>query len=140
MTFKQWSGDGQRRGRAEKQVGDCYCMNEAIKLREIREIAAHYQAISSGLLERVVDRLVEAFSPTSIILYGSYAEGLATRDSDLDFLVITSQPITRREEQERLRGSFDDVPIPVQVMTISKEEFEETRDVIGGIAYLAAAA
>jgi len=39
-----------------------------------------------------------------------------------------------------MRGSFDDVPIPVQVMTISKEEFEETRDVIGGIAYLAAAA
>ena len=115
-------------------------MNEAIKIREIREIAARYQAISSEILERVVDRLVEAFSPERIILYGSYAEGLATRDSDLDFLVITSHPITRREEQERLRGSFDDVPIPVQVITISKEAFEETRDVIGGIAHLAAAA
>ena len=115
-------------------------MNEAIKIREIREIAARYQAISSEILERVVDRLVEAFSPERIILYGSYAEGLATRDSDLDFLVITSHPLTRREEQERLLGSFDDVPIPVQVITISKGEFEETRDVIGGIAYLAAAA
>jgi len=37
-----------------------------------------------------------------------------------------------------MRGSFDDVPIPVQVMTISKEEFEETRDAIGGIVYPAA--
>ena len=110
-------------------------MDDAIKLREIREIAARYQAISSEILERVVDRLLQAFNPKSIILYGSYAEGLATRDSDLDFLVITSQPLPRREEQERLRGSFDDVPIPVQVITISKEEFEETRDVIGRIAH-----
>ena len=83
----------------------------------------------------MIDRLLQAFQPERIILYGSYAEGLATRDSDLDFLVITAQPITRRDERERLLGSFDDVPIPVQVMTISKEEFEETRDVIGGIAY-----
>ena len=113
-------------------------MDDAIKLREIREIAARYQAISSELLERVVDRLVAAFSPESIILYGSYAEGSATRGSDLDFLVVTPRPITRREEQERLRGSFDDVPIPVQVITISKEAFEEARDVIGGIAHPAA--
>lgn len=113
-------------------------MDEPIKTREIREIAARYQAVTSEILERVLDRLVQAFNPEGIILYGSYAEGLATRDSDLDFLVITSQPITWRDEQERLRGSFDDFPIPVQVMTISKEEFEETRDVIGGIAYPAA--
>ena len=113
-------------------------MNEAIKFRKIREIAARYQAIDSEILERVVDRLVQAFEPEMIILYGSYAEGLATRDSDLDFLVIIAQPITRRAEQKRLLGSFNDVPIPEQVITISKEEFEETRDVIGGIAYPAA--
>jgi len=113
-------------------------MNEAIKFRKIREIAARYQAIDSEILERVVDRLVQAFEPEMIILDGSYAEGLATRDSDLDFLVIIAQPITRRAEQKRLLGSFNDVPIPEQVITISKEEFEETRDVIGGIAYPAA--
>ena len=59
-------------------AGDSTRMDDAIKRREIREIAAHYQAISSGLLERVIDRLVQAFNPESIILYGSYAEGTAT--------------------------------------------------------------
>jgi hypothetical protein len=30
------------------------------------------------------------------------------------------------------------MPLPVQVITISRQEFEETQDVIGGIAYPAA--
>jgi predicted nucleotidyltransferase len=110
-------------------------MNESIKTREIREIAARYQTISLGILERVIDRLLEAFNPERIILFGSYAEGLATRNSDLDFLVIISHPITKREEQARLLGLFNDIPIPVQVITIFRGEFEETKDVIGGIAY-----
>jgi hypothetical protein len=32
----------------------------------------------------------------------------------------------------RLRGLFRDVPVPIQVITISRREFEETRDVVGG--------
>jgi hypothetical protein len=38
----------------------------------------------------------------------------------------------------RIQGLFRDAPLPVQVITMSEEEFEETRDVIGGIAYPAA--
>jgi predicted nucleotidyltransferase len=113
-------------------------VNGPRRTREIREIAAQYSTISSGILERVVDRLLEAFSPERIILFGSYAEGHATRDSDLDLLVIISHPITKREEQTRLLGLFSDVPVPIQVTTIFRGEFEETKDVSGGIAHPAA--
>ena len=44
-----------------------------VKLQEIREYAS---------------RIVEEFSPERIVLFGSYAEGTATEDSDVDLLVV----------------------------------------------------
>jgi predicted nucleotidyltransferase len=91
--------------------------------------------VTEKLLEEVVDRVGQALAPEQVILFGSYAEGRATADSDLDLLVVTERPLSRKERLTRLQGLFRDVPLPVQVITLSRQEFEETRDVIGGIAY-----
>jgi predicted nucleotidyltransferase len=40
------------------------------------------------VLPAVVDRIVEALDPEKIILFGSYAYGEPTPDSDVDLLVI----------------------------------------------------
>ncbi len=94
--------------------------------------------VTDKLLEEIVDRVVQALAPEQVILFGSYAEGRATADSDLDLLVVTERPLSRKERLTRLQDLFRDVPLPVQVITLSRQEFEETRDVIGGIAYPAA--
>ncbi|MBI2361312.1 MAG: nucleotidyltransferase domain-containing protein [Deltaproteobacteria bacterium] len=70
-----------------------------------------------------------------VILYGSRAQGSATEDSDFDFLVIEKDPVSKREEMRRLRQSLSDLNYPVDVWVMGEEEFEETRDVIGGLAY-----
>jgi predicted nucleotidyltransferase len=87
------------------------------------------------LLQEVTARVINALAPEQIILFGSYAEGRATSDSDLDLLVIIPKPLSQKERLAQTRGLFRDVPLPVQVITISRQTFEETRDVIGGIAY-----
>jgi len=89
-------------------------------------------------LREIRKRVVDALPPERVILFGSHAEGRATVDSRLDLLVVTEQPVSRKERLERIQGLFRDMPLPVQVITISRQEFEETRDVIGGIAYPAA--
>ena len=90
---------------------------------------------SNELIQQVVERIVHTFAPEQVILFGSYAEGRATADSDLDLLVVTSKRLRREQRAARLRGLFRDVPLPVEVITMPREEFEQTRDVIGGIAY-----
>lgn len=70
-----------------------------------------------------------------IILYGSRAHGTATPHSDFDLLVIEADPVSRWEETQRLRRALDDLPYPVDVWVMGEEEFEETKDVIGGFAY-----
>jgi predicted nucleotidyltransferase len=52
-------------------------------------------------LQQIVHRIVEAYSPDKIILYGSYAYGTPGPDSDFDLLIIKdskSRPIDRRVE------------------------------------------
>ena len=94
--------------------------------------------LTEGLLREIRKRIVDAFSPERAILFGSYAERRATDDSDLDLLVVTKRSLSRKERLARMQDLFRDIPLPVQVITISRQEFEETRDVIGGIAYPAA--
>ena len=88
-----------------------------------------------NVLRTVLPRLVAALHPERIILFGSHAEGHATADSDVDLLVITARPVSHSQRLARTRGLFRDVRMPVQVLTLSRQQFERTRDIIGGIAY-----
>jgi len=94
-----------------------------------------FRLVTDELLREVVERIVDALAPERVILFGSYAEGRATADSDLDLLVVTERPLSREERLAWMQGLFRDMPLPIQAITISRQEFEETRDVIGGIAY-----
>jgi predicted nucleotidyltransferase len=87
------------------------------------------------LLKKVVDRILTVAKPERIILFGSGATGRMTRDSDLDLLVIERGFKSQREERTRLRKALGDVGIPVDVFAMTPERFEETKGVIGGLAY-----
>ena len=47
--------------------------------------------ISEKTIQEAVERLVAAANPNKIILFGSYARGDATEDSDLDLMVIAHE-------------------------------------------------
>jgi len=70
-----------------------------------------------------------------VLLYGSRAQGTATEESDFDLLVIEKDPVAKLEEMGRLRQAVSDEQYPVDIWVMGEEEFEETKDVIGGLAY-----
>jgi predicted nucleotidyltransferase len=86
-------------------------------------------------IEGIVPRIVERFHPRWILLFGSYASGMSTPESDVDMLVVVQEP---PERQEAYRFSSDlqaRFSLRLQLLFMGEREFEETRDVIGGIAY-----
>jgi len=68
-----------------------------------------------------------------VLLYGSRARGTATYESDFDLLVVEKDPVAKREEMERLRQAISDQHHLVDVWVMGEEEFEETKNVIGGL-------
>jgi predicted nucleotidyltransferase len=66
--------------------------------------------------------LGEAAKPAQVILFGSYARGDAREDSDVDFLVIESEPHDKFNEMVRLRQVLRPLKIPVDVLVYSPAE------------------
>jgi len=91
--------------------------------------------IDESLVKEIVRRILAAVAPDKIILFGSAATGEMTRDSDIDLLIVERDPGDRRKKSVRLREILCGLGYPFDVIVISTEWFEESKGVIGGIAY-----
>jgi predicted nucleotidyltransferase len=72
-----------------------------------------------------------------IILFGSRARGDAKPDSDLDLLVVTREatPTEQRAYRQSLHRVCRGFGLSVEPHVMTEGTFEETRTVIGGLAY-----
>lgn len=81
------------------------------------------------LLQEMVDVIVREVDPEAIILFGSRARGDAGPDSDVDLLVIESEPFSqqrsRRLEATRLYTALRNMPVSKDLLLYSREEFEK---------------
>ena len=91
--------------------------------------------IDEQLIEQIIQRVLSVVQPARMILFGSAATGQMTKDSDIDLLVIEDDPGDRRAESVRVREALRGLGYAFDVLIISTEWFEESKDIIGGIAY-----
>ena len=87
------------------------------------------------IAEELRARLLAQGRMRRIILYGSRARGTASPESDFDVLVVEADPVLKWDEMRRLRQAMRDLPHPVDVWVMGEREFEETKNIIGGLAY-----
>ena len=82
------------------------------------------EAETLTFLRRPLERLVRAFAPTQVVLYGSYAKGAAEPGSDVDLLVVAEldgdRTIQLRRARQLVAASFP----PVDVVLCTPEEVE----------------
>ena len=91
--------------------------------------------IDEGLIDEIVRRILSVTRPDKIILFGSAATGGMTRDSDIDLLVVEANPGDPRELVLKIDETLDGLVYPFDILVISTQWFEESKHVIGGIAY-----
>jgi predicted nucleotidyltransferase len=75
-------------------------------------------------VQAAVDRLVEAFDPLRIVVFGSYARGETTPHSDLDLLVVLPEVEHKRDAAVAMRRVLSDVPVSIDVHPTTPEEIE----------------
>ena len=91
--------------------------------------------LDQSTIDEIVRRVLSVSRPDRIILFGSAAHGTMTQDSDVDLLVLEEDPGNTREESARIGGAMYGLNLPVDVIVLSTFRFEETKGVVGGIAY-----
>ncbi|MBV6451941.1 MAG: hypothetical protein MHPDNHAH_02689 [Anaerolineales bacterium] len=73
-------------------------------------------------LPHAVKRIVTALKPEKIILFGSYAEGNATHDSDVDLLVIMNNGRNSKENHRAISMLLYPRQFPVDIIVKTPEE------------------
>ncbi|QNN23302.1 nucleotidyltransferase domain-containing protein [Planctomycetales bacterium ZRK34] len=91
--------------------------------------------LDESVIQEIVRRILAVAHPDKIILFGSAATGQMTPDSDIDLLIIEPDPGDARQEGVRISAALTGFKHPVDVKVVSTEWFEDSKDVIGGIAY-----
>lgn len=91
--------------------------------------------IDEKTIKEIVGRVLGVVRPERIIIFGSAAAGQMNRDSDIDLLILETAPSNVREERIRIRESLRGMTYPFDVIVMAVEHFEESKNVIGGLAY-----
>lgn len=89
-------------------------------------------------ISEIVKRITSSCSPEKIILFGSYAYGQPTTDSDLDIMVVMDTAERPHKRAVSLRKLLRDISVPKDIIVKTPEEFERYKDVIGSIIFPAA--
>jgi predicted nucleotidyltransferase len=78
--------------------------------------------LTQSAIQQTVQRILQVARPTKIILFGSYARGDATADSDVDLMVILPGKPDKVAEMIRLRRAIGAVGTGVDVLVFSEDE------------------
>ena len=88
--------------------------------------------VDEALLNEMTAVIVREVNPEAIVLFGSYASGRATADSDVDLLVIESKPFGpgrgRRQEMVKLWRALARFGIAKDILVYSRSEVEQWRN------------
>jgi predicted nucleotidyltransferase len=74
-------------------------------IERIRRELCHLSSTEVGLLIQIVERLVGAYQPERIYLFGSKARGDAGPDSDFDLMIVVAD--TAPPERQRGRLAYE---------------------------------
>jgi uncharacterized protein len=69
-----------------------------------------------------------ANSLVSVVVFGSYGRGDATKDSDLDLLVVEHVFEDFTKEYVALRKAIGSIGVGVDLLLISQEDYEQRKD------------
>ena len=80
-----------------------------------------FKPYSRRLIRRAAQKIARAVNPEKVILFGSYAYGRPTPDSDVDFFVVISGKTKQNRRNTAFNASkaLDPRPFPVDILVRS---------------------
>jgi predicted nucleotidyltransferase len=89
--------------------------------------------ITEALKDEIVEKIFSAVDPVRIYLFGSYAYGSPTPDSDLDLAVIMLDVPSKHKESVKLYRLLRGIGLPKDIIVSSLEEFDFYKNEPGSV-------
>ena len=95
------------------------------------------QPVTDAIVDRMVRAIVDAIDPEQVILFGSRARGTDKADSDVDLLIVHSEPFgagrSRHRETVRAYEALSGIGVAKDILVYSRPEVEYWRDSLNHI-------
>lgn len=97
------------------------------------------RSIDEELIEQIRRRIVDAFQPDGLWLFGSAARREIREGSDVDLLVVMPVPegSSRRDRAREIRRLFRGWRVPLNIVVVEPDEFSAGQDQPGHVARIA---
>ncbi len=93
--------------------------------------------VTMNQIEELAQRIEREFDTIRIVLFGSYAHGVATDDSDVDLLVVAETSLPPRKRYGAVRRLVADYPVAFDIIVKTPDEYARSRSVVNTIVYFA---
>jgi predicted nucleotidyltransferase len=93
------------------------------KVRSWTELG--YQPITDELLQEITRKIVAAFDPEKVILFGSHAYGSPAPDSDLDLLVVMESDERPAARSARVSAACRPRFVAMDILVRTPQELEQ---------------
>lgn len=80
--------------------------------------------MNDSLIEELIVEKLKSLKPLRIILFGSYAYGSPSPDSDLDLCVVKRKVVSKKLEKKEIRERLKDIPYAKDILIPSLDEYE----------------
>jgi predicted nucleotidyltransferase len=88
-------------------------------------------------IEQLSRKIAANLDVEKIILFGSHANGTATKDSDIDLLIVADMDIPPLERYGTVRKAIGDFPAGFDIIVETPKEYKKWRTVVNHIVYFA---
>jgi predicted nucleotidyltransferase len=93
---------------------------------------------TDAIVFAMASRIIAEFQPQLLFLFGSRATGTHRPDSDVDWLVVMPLTGSKRDARLAIRRRLRDFQMPLDIVVTSPEEFNERKNLVGTIEWVAA--
>ena len=90
--------------------------------------------LNENIKKIIREKIYSEINPKQVILFGSYAYGTATKDSDIDLMIVEQKIIgSKVKEAVRIKRILTEVDMSKDILVVSEEEFEFYKTEAGSV-------
>ena len=83
--------------------------------------------LNENIKKMIREKIYSEIKPKQVILFGSYAYGTATKDSDIDLMIVEQKIIgSKVKEAVRIKRILNEVDMSKDILVVSEDEFYKT--------------
>ena len=93
--------------------------------------------LTQNQIQQLVNDIAEGYKPEKIYLFGSYANGIPNKDSDIDLFIIKETNERWMDRRSTARASIKDYIAPMDIIVYTPTELESAMQLFHNIGKIA---